>query len=179
MLIALTTILTRIFTALAEDFLAAAPRLLAGLIFIILAGILVKLLMVVIRTGLKRALAGETPVYQQFVATIIAIFLWFGVILSFLSIVGLPALAASLGTASGFLALGIAYALSGMIADVVAGIYLLRDPDFMPGDTVTVGDMTGTVKTIELRKTRFHVDEDTVVRSNADIEKRWTKQSPE
>jgi len=62
-----------------------------------------------------------------------------------------------------------------MIADAVAGVYLLRDPDFMSGDEVTVEDMTGTVETIELRKTRFDVGGDTVVRGNADIEKRWVK----
>lgn len=82
------------------------------------------------------------------------VFLCFGVGLSFLSIVGLTAIAASLGTATGFLALGVSYALSGMLADAVAGVYLLRDPDFMPGD---------------------RVDEDTMVRGNAEIEKKWTK----
>jgi small-conductance mechanosensitive channel len=62
-----------------------------------------------------------------------------------------------------------------MIADAVAGIYLLRDPDFEAGDTVRVGDMEGVVRSIELRKTRFVVGDDTVVRGNADIEARWTK----
>ena len=47
--------------------------------------------------------------------------------------------AASLGTATGFIALGVAYALSDMIEDTVAGVYLLRDPDFAVGDTVAVG----------------------------------------
>lgn len=170
---------TRTLDALVDNFTAAAPRLLTGVIFLLIAGVVVKLLMLGVRRGLNRAFPGESPVYRQFVATIIAGFLWFGVLLSFLSIVGLSDIAAALGTASGFLALGIAYALSSMIADAVAGVYLLRDPDFMPTDTVTVGDMTGTIKTIELRKTRFDVDGDTVVRGNADIEKRWTKRTPE
>lgn len=165
-------------TALAEflDGIAAAlPDLLAGAVFLLLAVALVKVVMVGVRFFLRRALPGESPVYRQFVATIVAAFLWFGVALSFLSIVGLGAIAASLGTATGFVALGVAYALSGMIEDAVAGLYLLRDPDFNPGDTVTSGDMTGEVLTIELRKTRFRVDGDTVVRANANIEERWTR----
>jgi small-conductance mechanosensitive channel len=101
------------------------------------------------------------------------------VALSFLSIVGLTAIAASLGTATGFLALGVSYALSEMIKDAVAGVYLLRDPDFNPGDTIKAGDTTGEVAAIELRKTRFRVDGDTVVRANAAIEERWTKVSSE
>jgi small-conductance mechanosensitive channel len=99
------------------------------------------------------------------------------VALSFLSVVGLDDIAASLGTATGFLALGVSYALSGMIADAVAGIYLLRDPDFMPGDTIESGGTEGTIKSIELRKTRISVGEDTVVRGNAEIEKKWTKRN--
>ena len=155
--------------------LAILPDLVAGLVFLALAAVGIKLAMVLVRAGLRRALPGESPVYRQFMATLVAVFLWFGVILSFLSIVGLELIAASLGTATGFLALGVAYALSAMIEDAVAGVYLLRDPDFSAGDTVTVDDLTGEVVTIELRKTRFRVDGDTVVRANAGVEKGWKK----
>ncbi len=67
--------------------------------------------MFVVRAVLKRSLPGESPVYRQFLSVIVLVFLWFGVALSFLSIVGLTAIAASLGTATGFLALGVSYAL--------------------------------------------------------------------
>jgi small-conductance mechanosensitive channel len=119
----------------------------------------------------------KQPVYVQLGGTLTAVVLWFGALLAFLAAVGLPNIAAALGTASGFLALGVSYALSGMIADAVAGLYLLRDPDFNPGDTVTATDVTGTVDAIELRKTRLDVDGDTVVRANAEIEKKWTKKA--
>ena len=168
-------LVVRTLRALGADVLSALPRILGGIVFLVLAAVVLKLLMVVVRAALRRALPGDSPVYRRFVAGLVALFLWFGVALSFLSIVGLGQLAAALGTASGFLALGVAYALSGMLADAVAGVYLLRDPDFAPGDEVTVGDMTGTVRAIELRKTRFDVDGDTVVRANAEIEKRWRK----
>lgn len=157
------------------DLAAALPKIAAGLMFLVLAGVLVKLVLVVVQSVLRRMFGHENPIYVQFIATIIAAFLWFGVLLSFLSIVGLGEIAAALGTASGFLALGVSYALSGMIADAVAGIYLLRDPDFNPGDTVTADDTTGEVLRIELRKTRFKVEDTTVVKANSDIEKGWTK----
>jgi len=111
--------------------------------------------MTVLRYFLRRAFPGESPVYRQFIGTVVAAFLWFAVGLSFLSLVGLTVIAGALGTATGFLALGVSYALSGMLADAVAGVYLLRDPDFQPGDTVTVDDVTGEVVAIELRKTRL------------------------
>ena len=160
------------------DLTAAIPKIVSGLVFLLLAGLLVKAVMLVVRTVLRRALPAE-PIYVQFVTTIVAVFLWFAVFLSFLSIVGLGQIAASLGTAVGFIALGISYAVSGMIADAVAGIYLLRDPDFNPGDTVTTDNVTGEVHSIELRKTRLDVDGDRVVKANSAIEKTWTKEKEE
>ncbi|WP_101295031.1 mechanosensitive ion channel domain-containing protein [Halegenticoccus soli] len=153
----------------------AIPAVLSGLVFLLLGGILVKAIVAGVRVALRRALPGESPVYRRFVATIVSIFLWFGIALSFLSVVGLTEIAASLGTATGFVALGVSYASSDMIADAVAGVYLLRDPDFEPGDTVATGDITGVVESIELRKTRFDVDGDTVVLGNAAIESGWTR----
>jgi small-conductance mechanosensitive channel len=158
-----------------SDVVGALPDVLAGVVFLGVAFLVVRTLTYLVGRVLRRAMAGEEPVYRQFVTTVVAVFLWFGVALSFLSIVGLDAIAASLGTATGFLALGVSYALSGMIADAVAGVYLLRDPDFMPGDRVDVGGTVGEVKSIELRKTRLRVEDDTVVRANAEIEKKWTK----
>lgn len=161
--------------AFAADFIDALPGLLAGLTFLVIAAVVVKLLLVVVRAFLARTLPGESPVYRQFLVTLVGVFLWFAVALSFLSIVGLELIAASLGTATGFLALGVSYALSGMIADAVAGVYLLRDPDFNPGDRVDAAGTIGTVESIELRKTRLSVGDDLVIRANGEIEKKWTK----
>ena len=171
----LSEVVERSLAELVDGIFRAVPKLLTGLVFLLLAYVLVRAVMFVVKAALKRAFPGESPVYRQFVSTIVLVFLWFGVALTFLSIVGLDGIATSLGTATGFLALGVSYALSGMIADAVAGVYLLRDPDFDPGDTVDIGGTVGTVKALELRKTRLTVGDDTVVRANAEIEKKWTK----
>jgi len=162
---------------LAADIAAALPRILAGLIFLIIAAAVVKIIKYGLTFSLERTFADEPRVYRQFIIAVVMLFLWFGVGLSFLSVVGLEQIAASLGSAAGFLALGVSYALSSVIADVVAGVYLLRDEDFMPGDEVDIGGTVGTVQSIELRKTRLTVNEgeDTMVRNNAEIEKKWTK----
>jgi small-conductance mechanosensitive channel len=170
-----SSIVSATITEFVDGVVAALPKLLTGLIFLALAAVLVKGVMTLVRFALKRSVPESQAVYRQFVAAIVFAFLAFGVALSFLSIVGLTAIAASLGTATGFLALGVSYALSGMLADAVAGVYLLRDPDFDPGDRVDVGGTVGEVKAIELRKTRLRVEDDTVVRANAEIEKKWTK----
>lgn len=171
----LQPVVARVLESFVADLMTALPRILDALLFLLVATVVVKTILRVVGYFLRRVLPGESPVYHQFISTIVAIFLWFGVALSTLSILGLTVIAASLGTATGFLALGISFALSGMIADAVAGVYLLRDPDFEPGDTVTAGDVTGEVLTIELRKTRLRVGDDTVVRANAEIEQQWRK----
>lgn len=158
----------------AENVMDVLPAILTGLVFLAVSYVAIKVIMFVVNRVLRRTFRNE-PVYVQLTSTIVAVFLWFGVLLSVLTAVGLGAIAASLGTASGFLALGVSYALSDMIKDAVAGVYLLRDPDFEVGDRVVAADTDGVVEAIELRKTRFAVEGDTVVRGNAEIEKRWTK----
>lgn len=153
----------------------AVPILLAGVLFLVLAALVVRAVQSLLSFVLGRVLPGTTSVYRQFVVTVVGVFLWFAVALSFLSVVGLDGIATSLGTAAGFVALGIAYAVSDMIADAVSGVYLLEDPDFEPGDTISVDDTTGVVRTIELRKTRIEVEGDVVVLGNADIEGQWRK----
>lgn len=173
----LISVITEALDKLAGDIANALPRILAGIIFLLIAATAIKLIKHLLAFSLGRAFPNEPKVYHQFIVAIVMIFLWFGVGLSFLSVIGLEQIAASLGSAAGFLALGVSYALSSVIADVVAGVYLLRDEDFMPGDLVDIGGTVGVVQSIELRKTRLTVNdgEDTMVRNNAEIEKKWTK----
>lgn len=165
-------------TGFLENVAGALPNILTGIVFLAVSYVAIKLLMRVVRAVLRRMFRSQ-PIYARLVSTVILVFLWFGVLLSFLTAVGLGPIAASLGTASGFLALGVSYALSDMIKDAVAGVYLLRDPDFEVGDRVVAVDTEGVVQAIELRKTRFDVGEDTVVRANAEVEKKWTRKPRE
>lgn len=158
--------------------LDAIPKLVFAVMFLTAAYIGIKLVLAVLRSVLHRAYPDDQKLVANLFVWIAAAFMWFGAGLVLLNILGLGDIAASLGTASGFLALGVSYALSDRIADTVAGIYLLRDPDFQPGDLVETADTEGTVKSIELRKTRLDVDGDTVVLSNSEVEKRWRKTNP-
>jgi len=156
--------------------LNAIPALLAGLVFLVLAYVTIRIVQTVLRAVVGRAYPADQELIVDFLVLVVSVFLWFGVGLTLLSIVGLGALATSLGTAAGFLALGISYALSEMIEDTVAGVYLLRDPDFNPGDTVTATAGTGVVTEIGLRKSRLRLESgDTLVLANRDIESKWTK----
>ena len=174
------SLLAGALTDFLDGVFAAIPRALSGIIFLGLAFVTVRIVLTLVQTSIGRIYVGDRELVGDLVVTVIAIFLWFGVALTFLKVVGMGDIAASLGTAVGFIALGVSYALSEMIEDTVAGIYLLRDPDFNPGYRVEAKGVTGTVAAIELRKTRIDTDDgDRVVLANREIESRWTHDVPD
>lgn len=158
----------------------ALPKLITGLLFLAIAYVAIRLIRRYLRRVLRRIYPADQRLVADFATLVVSLFLWFGAGLTLLELVGLGDIAASLGTAAGFIALGISYALSNMIADAVAGVYLLRDPDFNPGDRVVTESTTGTIRDIGLRKSRIEVESgDTVVLANRDVEKKWTKKTGE
>jgi small-conductance mechanosensitive channel len=101
--------------------------------------------------------------------------MWFFTGLMTLSILGFSEIAAAMGTATGFIALGISFALKDVLSDTVAGIYLAKDPDFKKGDTVEFDGHKGEITEVGLRKSRLELESgDTRVTNNSDLEKKWT-----
>lgn len=170
----LETVLREFFTGI----VSAIPNVLSGTLFLVLAYVSIKLILAVVRSILGRVYPEDQELIVDLMVVVVGVFLWFGAALAALKIVGLGDVAASLGTAAGFIGLGIAFALKEMIADTVAGVYLLRDPDFNVGDTVETASVTGTIRRIDLRKTRIEgEDGDLIVLANRDVEKKWTQQA--
>jgi len=169
---------TAIVDELVRGVVAAIPKLILGTIFITLSYVVIKLALRIVRSVFERVFPNSQRLIVDLLVTVVSIFMWFAAVLALLNIVGLGDVAASLGTASGFIGLGVAFALKEMIADTVAGVYLLRDPDFSPGDLVNTASVTGTVVGIDLRKTRIRTDDgDLVVLANRDVEKKWTREA--
>jgi small-conductance mechanosensitive channel len=157
---------------------AAVPNVLSALIVLAVAYVVIRTVRWVLGGVLGRAYADDQQLIVDLAVTIVSLFLWFGAGLAALNVVGMGEIAASLGTATGFIALGVAFALQEMIADTVAGVYLLQDADFNEGDRVTTASVTGTVVGIDLRKTRIRTDDgDLVVLANRDVEKKWVQET--
>lgn len=129
-----------------------------------------------IRRGLSHRIEEETIL--DLLESITEGVLWFTAILIVLGVLGFSEIAASLGTAVGFIALGVSLALKNVISDTVAGIYLAKDPDFNNGDKVKVEGSKGEIKTVGLRKSRIHLEDGNLrILNNSDVEKKWTKLS--
>lgn len=166
--------LESIFAEFVAGIVDAIPRLLSGIIFLLLAYLIIKLILTVVRSVFGGVYPASQALIVDLIVAVSGLFLWFGAGLALLKIVGLGDVAASLGTAAGFIGLGVAFALNEMIADTVAGVYLLRDPDFNPGDQVNTASITGTISSIGLRKTRIRAEDgNLIVLANRDVEKKW------
>ncbi|MFB6242206.1 MAG: mechanosensitive ion channel family protein [Candidatus Nanosalina sp.] len=102
--------------------------------------------------------------------------MYFSAILIALSLLGFSQIAASMGTAAGFVALGVSFALKDVLSDTVAGVYLAKDPDFNKGDRVEVDGSKGEVTDVGLRKSRIRLEDGNLrVLNNSDVEKKWTR----
>ena len=164
-------------THLSDGIVISTPRVMSAVLILILAYIVINIVTTVIRWLLTRRYPPSDTLIIDLTVLMVSMFLWFGVALSLLKVLGLDEIAASIGTAVGFIALGISYALSEMIEDTVSGVYLLRDPDFNAGDTIITEKMTGEVISIGLRKSRFRkVDGDVAILANRNVESNWTRQ---
>jgi small-conductance mechanosensitive channel len=173
-----SALLEPVFRPFINDIVGVIPRLLSGAVFLVLAYLVIRFIRTVLRSALRRVYADEQELIVDLGVTVVTALLWFGAALTLLKIVGMPDVAASLGTATGFVALGVAFALKEMLADTVAGVYLLQDADFNEGDRVTTASVTGTVTGIDLRKTRIRGDEgDLIVVANRDVEKKWVQEA--
>ena len=179
-MVRISSLLVRSLTDFLDGIVGAIPNALSGIVFLGLAYVAVRIVLALVRTSIGRLYVDDRELVGDLIVTVVAVFLWFGVALTFLKIVGMGDIAASLGTAVGFIALGVSYALSEMIEDTVAGIYLLKDPDFNVGYRVDAKGVTGTVAAIELRKTRIDTDDgDRIVLANREIESKWTHDVPD
>ncbi|MEZ3116525.1 mechanosensitive ion channel domain-containing protein [Halobaculum sp. MBLA0147] len=161
-----------------DGIVAALPRVVGGLAFLVCSYLVIRVVLAVVRRVLRGIYPEDQGLVVDLSVAVVGVFLWFGVVLALLNIVGLGDVAASLGTASGFVGLGVAFALKEMIADTVAGVYLIRDPDFEEGDRVETAGVTGEVAGVGLRKARIETDDGTlVVLANRDVEKKWENES--
>jgi small-conductance mechanosensitive channel len=158
---------------IAEAAVEATPRRVLAAGFLLVAAIVVRLAVGRI-SGEFTAVAGN-PAQQRLLELFVRVLLWFVVGLVTLALLGFEQLATALGTASGFLALGVAFALRQALSEVVAGLYLIKDEQFIQGQRITTDSETGTIEHVGLRRTKLRSDEDqdlTVI-SNDRIESKW------
>ncbi len=169
-------IISQVTREVTELFGYLLPQLVEVLILVLIAYVLIQIALRISSTVLDRVLSEEHEAIREFWIKLTEGILWFSGVLILLNVLEMESLAASLGTATGFVALGVAYAMKDILSDLVAGLYLIRDDQFQPGDRIVTSVVTGELKSIEFRKCRFRDDDgNDVVVANTDVEKKWTR----
>ncbi|MBC5792722.1 MAG: mechanosensitive ion channel [Nanohaloarchaea archaeon] len=163
-------VLNRLFAGIT----GSMPSVISGILFLLTAYIGIKLISGLVRRSLRKTLPEDQRPIAEFGSVILSTFLWFGAALTLFKILGMGEIAASLGTATGFIALGVAFAVKDMVADAVAGYYLIKDGDFSQGDRVSLKDGEGVIRDVGLRKSRIETENGLLVVGNSEVEQRWT-----
>jgi small-conductance mechanosensitive channel len=149
------------------------PNIPRALLFLLIGIIIVKLIGRLSKPMLKLT---RWPIgLQEIMQTIIRFMAWAFLAIAFLQIVGLSSLALALTGSVAVLAIGFSSGLSGLVADLVAGLQLANDRDFKVGYMVIAGDRKteGVIRELDIKKVRIedadghiHVIPNSVVEKN-------------
>lgn len=165
--------------SIGEAAVEATPRLVLAAGFLLLAVAAIRLIIGRAR-GYVATVVGD-PAQQRLLELSVRTVLWFVVGLVTLALLGYEQLATALGTASGFIALGVAFALRQALSEMIAGLYLIEDEQFIQGQRITTDSETGIIKHVGLRRTKLRTDQgqNLTVIANDRIESKWTLHAEE
>ncbi|CCI81109.1 mechanosensitive ion channel family protein [Lactobacillus hominis] len=109
---------------------------------------------------LQTKASGRTRTLSELSINIFQYTLLFFYLYGALSILGLPV--GTLLASAGIVSLALGMGAQGFVSDVVNGINLLSEAQFDVGDTVKIGNYTGTVVQLGLRTTRLKSNDGTI-----------------
>ena len=114
---------------------------------------------------LKKSIAKTVlPIDAQFfLRKGIVYFLWFSILMYIMAELKLQELLVPLLGASFLVGAAVALAVKDILADAMAGIFLLTDKHFDIGDQIETMNHKGEIISVSLRKTRIRTDDSTVV----------------
>ncbi|MDQ2768304.1 MAG: mechanosensitive ion channel family protein, partial [Gemmatimonadota bacterium] len=120
------------------------------------------------RIAERRAADASTRMTINVVAIAVRVILWTIVLLVILDNLGINVTALVTGLGIGGLA--IALAVQNILGDLFAALSIVLDKPFVVGDTINVGEATGTVEHIGLKSTRLRsITGELIVISNGDL----------
>lgn len=129
------------------------PKLPELLITILLGYIAVLVITFLVRRAFRllkisRTLAG-------LLSTIMTTLLWVLLFSEIARQAGLSNLALTISGSVIVIGLALANGASSLTADIIAGLFLAKDPDFEVGYLVKIGDIEGVIRKVDLRKVRI------------------------
>lgn len=146
---------------ISEDISAFVPKL-PSAIFSFLLGYLVVLIVLVIFSYVLR-LFRVPKALALIIHSLLSVILWVILISQALRHLGMTQIAVTISGSLLVIGLAIANGANALVADVLSGLFLAKDPDFDVGYRVKVGDVEGIIETIDVRKTRIRTDDNKLI----------------
>lgn len=154
-----------------KQFLPKLPplilSLILGIVIVVLLAGLAKYFLKIAR--IPKALAG-------IILSLLTIILWILLFSELAREMGMTSVAITVSGSLIVLGLALSNGATALTSDIIAGVFLAKDRDFEIGYKVKIGDIKGTIQSIDVRKVRI-IDDDGKLHiiPNANIDKSgWT-----
>lgn len=95
------------------------------------------------------------PTISSLLSAVAGYILWILSFTAVFNVLGLSQISLALGGSIAVLALGVANSITGVVGDLVAGVFLIADPDFKVGCIVRTSGVEGEVVGLDIRKTKI------------------------
>lgn len=138
------------FMGLWDAIVAKLPTILKSIVIIIVVLAIARFIRYIVKKALTRGKRGETiaKMLDSFIKYAIAI------VMAMLLLAAWGVDTVTLIAGAGILGLVIGLGAQSLIADVIAGLFIVFEGDFQIGDIVVIDDWRGTVKEIGIRTTK-------------------------
>jgi small-conductance mechanosensitive channel len=139
--------------AFAEPVIKALPKLPMAMLTLLFGYAAMMIIKKVIIGSLLVTKAPKALV--QMLMSIINVFLWVLLLALISQSLGLNQIAIALSGSVALIGLAVATGANGLIADVIAGLFLAKDPNFNCGYRIKTNEAEGVIEKIDLRKIRI------------------------
>lgn len=143
-----------------NDLMLYLPKLPAVLIVLGAGTLVIRFLKAATSRIMRRMRLDETLI--SFVNAFLMFALWVFLISLVFSVLGFPQISVAFSGSIALILVGVASNANSMIQDLLAGIFLIADPDFKVGAVVKVNNVTGTVIGLDIKKTKVRDSEGNV-----------------
>ena len=146
------------------------PKIPIAILVLFIGIVVIRLLRLIISSSLS--VTKLPKALQDVIVSLSDVALWIFLGIALLQFVGLNSIALAVTGSFAFVVLGLSQGGAAAIADVIAGLTLAKDRDFAVGDYVKIGDRSGVIEELDLRRTRLRDDKGHMyIIPNASIDK--------
>lgn len=142
-----------LFTEIYNNIMEYLPKVPSAIIVLAFGSLLIKMLKkiadrVMHRLRLEEDIIGYIQAFLTFAC-------WVFLISVIFAIMGFPQISVAFSGSIALILVGVASNANSMIQDLLAGIFLIADPDFKVGAQVSVNNISGTVVSLDIKKTKI------------------------